>query len=92
MKYLVVSTLDIEDKVEARCDTYEEAYEELLDRFFDYQRSCGYSEEDIKSIYEQIESGDLSRQDCGIIMDDYPCFWSDSNPKCKYDIKIIDQF
>ena len=49
MKYLVVSTLDIEDKVEARCDTYEEAYEELLDRFFDYQRSCGYSEEDEKS-------------------------------------------
>ena len=90
MKYLVVSYLDGRHTVETRCDTYEEAYKELVDRFLDYQRDCGYSEEDIKQLIEQIETGDLIRDDCGIIVDDYPCFWSDSNSKQKYDIKIID--
>lgn len=92
MSYLIVSSLDGIDKVEARHKTYREAYVELLDRFFDYQRSCGYSEEDIKNISEQVETGDFNRDDCGIIIDDYPCFWSDSNQKHKYDIKIIDQY
>lgn len=92
MNYLVVSYTDGIDKNETRCATYEEAYKELVDRFLDYQRTCGYSESDVKQISEQIEAGDFSRDDCGIIIDDYPCFWSDSNPKQKYDIKIIDRY
>lgn len=92
MSYLVVSVLDGHDSVEARFNTYKEAYDELVYRFLDYQRSCGYSEEDIDDISKQIESGDIIRDDCGIIIDDYPCFWSDSNPKQKYDIKIIDTY
>ena len=92
MKYLVVSYIDGRDRIDAKCNTYEEAYEELVCRFLDYQRSCGYSEEDIKHISEQIEAGDFNRDDCGIIVDDYPCFWSDSNPKQKYDVKIIDRY
>ena len=91
MKYLVVESLDGEDRVVARFDKYEKAYIELLDRFFEYQRSCGCSEADITYFYNMIKLGkDFNRQDCGIIKDDYPCLWSDTNPKHKYDIKIID--
>lgn len=92
MSYLVVSVLSGRDSVEARCGTYKEAYDELVSRFLDYLRTCGYSEEDINDIFKQIEAGDISRDDCGIIIDDYPCFWSDSDPKQKYDIRIIDTF
>ena len=93
MSYLVVSTLDGIDRVESRHEKYGLAYVELLDRFFDYQRSCGCSEADINYFYEMIQLGeDFKRQECGVIVDDYPCFWSDVNPKHKYDIKIIDQY
>ena len=92
MKYLVVESLDGEDKVLNRHDAYDGAYVELLDRFLDYQKSCGYSEKDSEDLYTMIEAGgDLERDDCGIIVDGYPCFWSDSDPVHKYDIKIVDQ-
>ena len=91
MSYLIVSTLDGIDRVETRHKTYREAYVELLDRFFDYQRSCGCSEKEIEYFYEMIQLGeDFNRQDCGVIYDGCPCLWSDTNPNHKYDIKIID--
>lgn len=91
MKYLVVESLDGEDTVFGRYDKYSEAYAELMSRFFEYQRCCGYSEADINKFHKEIETGDFVRDDCGIIVDGYPCFWSDSDPVHKYDIKIVDQ-
>lgn len=91
MKYLVISCLDRETTLEAMCDTYEEAYEVLKETFIDYQRECGYSEENISLIEAQFDDvGDFEFPDCGIVVDGYIRAWSDSGRE-PYDIRIVTQ-
>lgn len=89
MKFVVVSCIERDINLEAVCGTKEEANEKMKECFLEFHRTCGYSEYDINSMNTVIEiTDDLETDYFGYHAGNYA--WSDTNPKHKYDIKIID--